>query len=98
MTKIYYIWYGVQRFFRYFFVTALVGCVTFLPFFIAFILPTIIIMSFVLAIYDVILAKKSEIFLPSFSPMYLYLLSWGFTIAIALFIISLLIMAAQGVL
>ncbi|MCC5013973.1 MULTISPECIES: hypothetical protein [unclassified Legionella] len=53
-------------------------------------------MSFVLALNDVILAKQSRIFLPSFSPMYAYLLSWVFTIAIALFLITLLILGIKG--
>lgn len=96
MLEINYIWYGIKRFFRYFFVTTLAGCVTYLPIFIYFILPTAIIMSFVLALNDVILAKQSRIFLPSFGPMYAYLLSWVFTIAIALFLITLLILGIKG--
>jgi len=94
--EINYISYGIKRFFRYFFVATLVGCVTYLPIFIYFILPTVIIMSFVLALNDVILAKKSRVFLPAFGPMYAYLLSWGFSIAIALFLITLLILGVKG--
>lgn len=96
MTNFYYLWYGCKRFSRYCLLTSLVGCVTWLPAFIFYLLPTVIIMSLALAIHDVMLAKQSTVFLPSFGPMYAYLLSWAFTISIVFFLVGLLILAIQG--
>ncbi|HHT0591587.1 TPA: hypothetical protein ACTXXA_001248 [Legionella anisa] len=93
-----YIKYGIKRFLRYLLIGTLAGCVTFLPIFLTITLPFLIQISFLLALHDLIVAKSTGAFLPSFTPMYAYLLSWTFTIAIGLFLIILIYLAITGAL
>ncbi|KTD41110.1 hypothetical protein [Legionella parisiensis] len=91
-----YIKYSIKRFLRYLLIGTLAGCVTFLPIFLTVTLPFLIQMSCVLVLHDLIIAKRTGKFLPSFTPMYAYMLSWTFTIAIGLFLLSLIYSAITG--
>ncbi|CAM2943689.1 Uncharacterised protein [Legionella steigerwaltii] len=93
-----YIKYSIKRFLRYLLIGTFAGCVTFLPLFLTVILPFLIQVSCVLALHDLIMAKVTGTFLPSFTPMYAYLLSWTFTIAIGLFLLILIYLAITGAL
>lgn len=93
-----YIKYGIKRFLCYLLIGTLAGCVTFLPIFLTITLPFLIQMSCVLALHDLIIAKRTGEFLPSFTPMYAYLLSWTFTIAIGLFLLILIYLGITGAL
>ncbi|MCW8407700.1 hypothetical protein OQJ13_01755 [Legionella sp. PATHC035] len=93
-----YIKYFIKRFVRYLLVGTFAGCVTFFPLFLTIILPFLIQLSGVLALHDLVIAKKTGEFLPSFTPMYAYLLSWTFTLAIGLFLFVLLYLAMTGAL
>jgi hypothetical protein len=53
-------------------------------------------MSFLLAILDLVTAIEEEVRLPTFSPMYIYLLSWGFALSIIFFLGVLVILAIKG--
>lgn len=91
-----YVKYFIKRFLRYLLIGTFAGCVTFFPLFLTIILPFLIQVSSVLALHDLIVVKKTGEFLPSFTPMYAYLLSWTFTIAIGLFLLILLYLAMTG--